>query len=85
MTRRNSATSFVVMLLPDVIGGRSYAKGGARMRQTPVDTSAAETVSTSDMPSVGVAALAEPSADLLDRALVGWERFLDTFEGVPDE
>lgn len=26
-----------------------------------------------------------PSAELLDRALIGWERFLATFEGAPDE
>ncbi|MFF3016053.1 hypothetical protein [Streptomyces sp. NPDC057939] len=32
-----------------------------------------------------VAAPIEPSAELLDRALVGWERFLDTFEKAPDE
>lgn len=32
-----------------------------------------------------VAAVVEPSAGLLDRALVGWERFLDTFEKVSDE
>ncbi|MCX5375886.1 hypothetical protein [Streptomyces sp. NBC_00091] len=27
----------------------------------------------------------EPSVGLLDRALIGWERFLSTFEGVPNE
>ncbi|MEV6575509.1 hypothetical protein [Streptomyces sp. NPDC051577] len=27
----------------------------------------------------------EPSADLLDRARDGWERFLDTFEAASDE
>ncbi|MFJ6054389.1 hypothetical protein [Streptomyces sp. NPDC092307] len=27
----------------------------------------------------------EPSADLLARALVGWERFLGTLEGTTDE
>ncbi|MEU3312003.1 hypothetical protein ABZ743_05000 [Streptomyces sp. NPDC006662] len=26
-----------------------------------------------------------PTPDLLDRARVGWERFLDTFEGAHDE
>ncbi|MEV7524902.1 hypothetical protein [Streptomyces sp. NPDC091371] len=55
------------------------------MRQIPVDTSAAEPVGASDTPPVGVAAAISPSADLLDRALVGWERFLDTFEGASDE
>ena len=44
------------------------------MRPIPVDTDAKD-----------VAALVEPSTELLDRALAGWERFLDTFEGVPDE
>ncbi|MCX5381143.1 hypothetical protein [Streptomyces sp. NBC_00091] len=29
-----------------------------------------------DSPGVGLAALLEPSADLLDRARVGWEHFL---------
>lgn len=29
--------------------------------------------------------LGEPSADLLDRACAGWERFLDSFEGASDE
>ncbi|MGW0367178.1 hypothetical protein [Streptomyces sp. NPDC002990] len=40
---------------------------------------------TGDAPSARVAAVVEPTADLLDRALVGWERFLGTFEGVFDE
>ncbi|MEU3317473.1 hypothetical protein ABZ743_33050 [Streptomyces sp. NPDC006662] len=30
-------------------------------------------------------AAAEPSSDLLDRAQVGWEHFLSTFEAVSDE
>lgn len=55
------------------------------MRQIPVGTSATETASTSDTPSDRVTAAVEPSADLLDRALVGWERFLGTFEGGSDE
>lgn len=37
-----------------------------------------------DAPSVRVAGVGEPSSDLLDRALAGWERFLDTY-GVTDE
>ncbi len=32
-----------------------------------------------------VRAVGNPSAELLERALDGWERFLDTFEGVSDE
>ncbi|MGE7388911.1 hypothetical protein ACQKM2_25890 [Streptomyces sp. NPDC004126] len=32
----------------------------------------------------GVAVCVTPSAALLHRALVGWERFLDTFEEVPE-
>lgn len=55
------------------------------MRQLPIDTSASETVSTSDAPPAAVVAAVEPSTDLLDRALVGWERFLSTFEGASDE
>ncbi|WP_405979538.1 hypothetical protein [Streptomyces sp. NBC_00158] len=35
--------------------------------------------------SARTAVLAEPNADLLDRALAGWERFLRTFEAAPDE
>ncbi|MEU9376655.1 hypothetical protein AB0D94_23190 [Streptomyces sp. NPDC048255] len=42
-------------------------------------------VDTEDVSSVRVAAIGEPSADLLDRALVGWERFLSTLQGVSDE
>ncbi|MFD5415356.1 hypothetical protein [Streptomyces nojiriensis] len=37
-----------------------------------------------DAPPVRMAGIGEPSSDLLDRALVGWERFLDTY-GVADE
>ncbi|MGY4390138.1 hypothetical protein ACVWXB_003437 [Streptomyces sp. TE12347] len=33
---------------------------------------------------VRAAGIGEPSSDLLDRALVGWERFLETY-GVADE
>lgn len=32
-----------------------------------------------------VAAAIEPSPELLDRALVGWEQFLNTFGGPTDE
>ncbi|MEU8776180.1 hypothetical protein [Streptomyces sp. NPDC048606] len=32
-----------------------------------------------------VAGAVYPSAELLDRALAGWDRFLATFEGAPDE
>ncbi|MEU7603742.1 hypothetical protein AB0B78_18700 [Streptomyces sp. NPDC040724] len=42
-------------------------------------------VDTEDIHSVKVAALVEPSAELLDRALVGWERFLGTLQGASDE
>ncbi|MFH8887280.1 MULTISPECIES: hypothetical protein [unclassified Streptomyces] len=38
-----------------------------------------------DIETENIAASIEPSAELLDRALVGWERFLDTFEGALDE
>ncbi|MER7463892.1 hypothetical protein [Streptomyces sp. NPDC097981] len=30
-------------------------------------------------------ALSHPTQQLLDRARVGWERFLDSFEGASDE
>ncbi|MER5765405.1 hypothetical protein [Streptomyces sp. NPDC002082] len=48
------------------------------MRQIPVDMAGSD---TEDGCSTRVLVVAEPSADLLDRALVGWEHFLSTFEG----
>ncbi|MFD0377907.1 hypothetical protein [Streptomyces sp. NPDC127112] len=36
-------------------------------------------------PSGKAAFLVEPSADLLDRARIGWERFLDSTSEVADE
>ncbi|MFI1284687.1 MULTISPECIES: hypothetical protein [unclassified Streptomyces] len=42
-------------------------------------------VDTEDVPSVRVTARGEPSADLLDRALAGWERFLGTLQEASDE
>ncbi|MFI7354598.1 hypothetical protein ACIBTP_11695 [Streptomyces avidinii] len=42
-------------------------------------------VDADDVPSVRVAGIGEPSSDLLDRALVGWELFLATLRGVTDE
>lgn len=38
-----------------------------------------------DKPLPRVRAIEQPSVELLDRALAGWERFLATFEGVSDE
>lgn len=38
-----------------------------------------------DRPSARAVAAVEPSAELLDRALAGWERFLATFEAASDE
>ncbi|GAA0306328.1 hypothetical protein GCM10010302_51260 [Streptomyces polychromogenes] len=32
-----------------------------------------------------VRAVGDPSSELLDRALAGWQRFLATFEAAPDE
>ncbi|WP_185899737.1 hypothetical protein [Streptomyces sp. WAC07061] len=48
------------------------------MPQIPVDSG------DDSRPKV-VAVTIAPSADLLDRALAGWERFLSTFEAVSDE
>ncbi|WP_406366437.1 hypothetical protein [Streptomyces sp. NBC_01546] len=42
-------------------------------------------INTEDTPPAGPNVAIEPTPDLLDRALVGWERFLGTFEAVPDE
>lgn len=52
------------------------------MCQIPVGDAASE---AEESPSTRVAAAVEPSTELLDRALAGWERFLDTFEGESDE
>ncbi|MBT2544068.1 hypothetical protein J7E99_26030 [Streptomyces sp. ISL-44] len=42
-------------------------------------------IETEEPPFVRVAVVVGPGADLLDRALVGWERFLGTFDGASDE
>ncbi|MCX5376859.1 hypothetical protein [Streptomyces sp. NBC_00091] len=42
-------------------------------------------IDSSDKPLPRVRAIDEPSAELLDRALVGWQRFLSTFEGGLDD
>lgn len=43
-------------------------------------------IDTPDGPRPGLAAIPEPSQELLDRALVGWERFLRTTgEELSDE
>lgn len=56
------------------------------MRQTPLHTPRDVLgIDLGDTLAARAAAVTEPAADLLDRALVGWERFLDTFEAVPDE
>ncbi|MEU9717587.1 hypothetical protein [Streptomyces sp. NPDC047976] len=38
-----------------------------------------------DGPLPGLEGIPAPSEELLERAHAGWERFLDTFEEVPDE
>ncbi|GAA3377428.1 hypothetical protein GCM10017750_22960 [Streptomyces racemochromogenes] len=38
-----------------------------------------------DNPWLRARTTSSPSTELLDRALVGWERFLVTFEGASDE
>ncbi|MFD4241944.1 hypothetical protein ACFWP3_10140 [Streptomyces sp. NPDC058525] len=40
---------------------------------------------TPDTPGVGIAAVRQPSAELLDRALVGFERFITSGEAQTDE
>ncbi|MFE3992372.1 hypothetical protein ACFXPW_11925 [Streptomyces goshikiensis] len=57
------------------------------MDQAPLDASASRDVFGIDGAAArcpGVAEPAEPSADLLDRALAGWERFLSTLKGATD-
>ncbi|WP_260618381.1 MULTISPECIES: hypothetical protein [Streptomyces] len=41
--------------------------------------------SSDDSRQKAVAATVTPSADLLDRALAGWERFLISFEAASNE
>ncbi|MCX5378068.1 hypothetical protein [Streptomyces sp. NBC_00091] len=60
------------------------------MRQIPVEMAFSEAITQrciegEDAPSMRVNAVGEPSADLLDRALVGWERFLGTFQDSSDD
>lgn len=52
------------------------------MRQVPIDMASSD---TEDCRTTRVLVVAEPSGYLLDRALVGWEHFLSTFEGVASE
>ncbi|MEU8776067.1 hypothetical protein [Streptomyces sp. NPDC048606] len=40
---------------------------------------------TAEVPFKRAAAASEPSTELLDRAQVGWERFLSTFEAASDD
>lgn len=42
-------------------------------------------IDTPDDPLVAVASVGGPSAELLDRARSGWERFLADASAVPDE
>ncbi|MFJ6051925.1 hypothetical protein [Streptomyces sp. NPDC092307] len=42
-------------------------------------------IDADDAPLVRAAGIGEPSSDLLERALVGWERFLVTLREVADE
>ncbi|MCX5196812.1 hypothetical protein OOK31_23445 [Streptomyces sp. NBC_00249] len=54
------------------------------MSQIPVRPAATSGID-SDTLSVRAVAAIEPSSELLDRALAGWERFLGTFETTSDE
>lgn len=54
------------------------------MSQNSVQASTARDalgIDTADTPAMRVSAPVEPSADLLDRALVGWKRFVASIEG----
>lgn len=42
-------------------------------------------IDTPDAPWAGLTAVSEPSAELLDRALVGWERFTGGVEEPSDD
>ncbi|MFD8631963.1 hypothetical protein [Streptomyces sp. NPDC059533] len=42
-------------------------------------------IDTPDDPSPGLTPVPEPSSDLLDRARVGWERFIGTDEDPADD
>lgn len=54
------------------------------MVTTQQETAATRLLDPDDSPP-RAKALDKPSQCLLDRARVGWERFLDTFEGASDE
>lgn len=49
------------------------------------NTRAVLCLDTPDSPDTGTAPLSLPSPELLDRARVGWECFLATFEEAADE
>ncbi|MFB6614027.1 hypothetical protein ACIGFK_36785 [Streptomyces sp. NPDC085524] len=48
------------------------------------DTHGVLSIDTPDNPIHGLLAVHEPSAELLDRALVGWERFIGNAEEPAD-
>ncbi|MFF1490869.1 hypothetical protein [Streptomyces sp. NPDC058304] len=54
------------------------------MATTQQETASTRPLDPDDSPS-RAKALDSPSHGLLDRAQVGWERFLDTFEAASDE
>ncbi|MGW7455710.1 hypothetical protein [Streptomyces sp. NPDC054787] len=56
------------------------------MPPIPRTTASSEVdAATEDAPCGRVAAVVEPTEDLLGRALIGWERFVSTFEGAVNE
>lgn len=65
----------------DLLAQRSHDGGVVFVRQH----SEMFFISREDGPSVRTAVMDGPGTDLLDRALIGWERFLSTLQGVPDE
>lgn len=54
-------------------------------RTMPHCTHGVLSADTPDGIAQGVLTVREPSAELLDRALVGWERFIGGLEGASDE
>ncbi|GAA0275308.1 hypothetical protein GCM10010302_11170 [Streptomyces polychromogenes] len=55
------------------------------MRQISGDSAAPEAQDTPSAPLDRATSPTGPSAELLERALDGWERFLDGFEGASGE
>lgn len=63
-----------------------FRQTGAGMQKSPrASDSIPITHSPHGRPSARATGVRDPTPELLDRALAGWERFLDSLEGASDE